>query len=162
LRQLPISPGMSDESPEPAGGSLMSRGTPQSNALGIETSEDGGVMRVPFRADLVGDLALGGLADGVIVTLLDQACGYAISAAVMARTDMAGRELRMGAMATLDFRIDYVRPARAGMGVTARAECLKIEGEVAFVRGEAFEEGPGDPVAIVQAAFMLSGVPTAA
>jgi acyl-coenzyme A thioesterase PaaI-like protein len=148
---------MTDESPNPDL-SLMARGTPQSLALGVETGEGpgDGSMRAPFRADLVGDPALGGLADGVIYTLLDQACGAAIGVAVKARAEMQGRELAMGAMATLDFRIDYVRPARAGMGVTARAECLRIDGEVAFVRGEAFETDPDDPIAIAQAAFMLS------
>ena len=148
---------MSDDSPNPDL-SLMARGTPQSLALGVETGEGpgGGSMRAPFRADLVVDPALGGLADGVIYTLLDQACGAAIGVAVKARADMQGRELAMGAMATLDFRIDYVRPARAGEGVTAHAVCLKIDGEVAFVRGAAFETDPEDPIALVQAAFMLS------
>ena len=149
---------MTDESPE-SPGSLMARGTPQSLALGVDIGDGwgGGLMRAPFRADLVGDPALGGLADGVVYTLLDQACGAAIGAAVKERAEMRGRELAMGGMATLDFRIDYVRPARAGMDVTARAECLRIDGEVAFVRGAAFETDPDDPIAIAQAAFMLSG-----
>jgi acyl-coenzyme A thioesterase PaaI-like protein len=136
----------------------MARGTPQSLALGVETGggAGGGLMRAPFRADLVGDPALGGLADGVIYTLLDQACGGAIGIALKARSEMQGRELAMGGMATLDFRIDYVRPARAGADVTARAECLRIDGELAFVRGAAFETDPDDPIAIAQAAFMLS------
>jgi len=148
---------MTDESPE-SPGSLMARGTPQSLALGVTIGEGdgGGSMRAPFRADLVGDPALGGLADGVVYTLLDQACGAAVGVAVKARAEMQGRELAMGAMATLDFRIDYVRPARAGADVTARAECLKIDGEVAFIRGAAFETDPDDPIAIVQAAFMIS------
>jgi acyl-coenzyme A thioesterase PaaI-like protein len=148
---------MTDESPEPPG-AQFSLGTPQSLALGVEfaAGEDGEGMRAPFRAELVGDPTLGGLADGVVVTLLDQACGQAIGAALKIRADMEGRELAMGVMATLDFRVDYLRPARAGMGVTARAKCLKIDGEVAFVRGAAFETDPDDPVAIAQAAFMIS------
>jgi acyl-coenzyme A thioesterase PaaI-like protein len=148
---------MTDESPDP-NVSLMARGTPQSLALGVDIGEGwgGGLMRAPFRADLVDDPALGGLANGVIYTLLDQACGAAIGVAVKARGETQGRELAMGAMATLDFRIDYVRPARAGADVTARAECLRIDGEVAFVRGAAFETDPDDPIAVVQAAFMIS------
>jgi acyl-coenzyme A thioesterase PaaI-like protein len=148
---------MTDQSSEPPGG-LMTRGTPQSVALGVEIGEGpgGGFMLAPFRADLVGDIALGGLADGVIYTLLDQACGYAVSATLKARAEMQGRELAMGAMATLDFRIDYVRPARPGMAVTAKAECVKIDGDLAFLRGAAFETDPDDPIALVQAAFMLS------
>ena len=111
---------MTDESLAPDL-SLMARGTPQSLALGVDVGEGwgGGLMRAPFRADLVGDPALGGLADGVIYTLLDQACGAAIGVAVKARAEMQGREL-------------------------------------AFVRGAAFETDPDDPIALVQAAFMLS------
>jgi acyl-coenzyme A thioesterase PaaI-like protein len=142
----------------PPTGPEMSRGTPQSLALDVQfvTGPDGDAMHVPFRADLVGDPALGGLSDGVIVTLLDQACGFAIGTALRGRAELEGRELRMGAMATLDFRIDYVRPAKPGLGVTGKAECLRINGEVAFVRGVAFETDPDDPVAIAQAAFMIS------
>jgi acyl-coenzyme A thioesterase PaaI-like protein len=148
---------MSDETSPPDPG-LASRGTPQSTALGVEVRSDAldGRMHVPFRADLVGDPDQGGLAEGVIVTLLDQACGFAISTALRSRAEADGRELKMGAMATLDFRIDYVRPARPGQGVTATAECLRISGEVAFVRGSAYETDPADPVAIAQAAFMIS------
>jgi acyl-coenzyme A thioesterase PaaI-like protein len=154
---------MSDDESAPPDPGLAARGTPQSAALGVHmvarqtvSGQDGEVMRVPFRADLVGDPAAGGLANGVVFTLLDQACGYAISSALRERAEGEGRELRMGGMATLDFRIDYVRPARAGEGVTGEARCVKIAGEVAFVRGVAFETDPDDPVAIAQAAFMIS------
>jgi acyl-coenzyme A thioesterase PaaI-like protein len=142
----------------PPTGQEMSRGTPQSLALDVQfvAGPEGEVMRVPFRDDLVGDPALGGLADGVIVTLLDQACGFAVGEALRGRAELEGRELRMGAMATLDFRIDYVRPARRGASVGGKAECVSISGEVAFVRGVAFESDPDDPVAIAQAAFMIS------
>jgi len=141
---------------------IAARGTPQSNALGVDfvPGPDGAdQMRVPFRDDLVGDPASGGLADGVVYTLLDQACGFAISSALRNIAGMEGRELRMGGMATLDFRIDYVRPAKAGMAVIGQAACVKISGEVAFVRGAAFETDPNDPVAVVQAAFMITSPP---
>ena len=144
---------------------MAARGTPQSSALGVDfvRGPDGAeLMRAPFREDLVGDPATGGLADGVVYTLLDQACGFAISSAVRDIAGMEGRGLRMGGMATLDFRIDYVRPARAGEAVIGQAECIKLNGEVAFVRGVAFETDPNDPVAIAQAAFMITGLPGAA
>ena len=148
---------MTEEMPEPPGG-LMTRGTPQSVALGVDAAETahGVLMRIPFRADLVGDPELGGLADGAIYTLLDQACGQAISVGIMAQFGTPASGLGMGAMATLDFRIDYVRPARRGAAVMAQAACQRIDGEVAFVRGAAFETDPEDPIALVQAAFMLS------
>src|SRR5579864_5273338 len=122
-------------------GDLASRGTPLSLALGFETLGDRPcAMRAPFRDDLVGDPADGGLAGGVIFALLDQTCGMAISLALRARAEAEGRELRMGGMATLDFRLDHIRPPRPGRGVTAEAECLNLVGDVAVVRGWAYED----------------------
>jgi acyl-coenzyme A thioesterase PaaI-like protein len=59
-------------------------------------------------------------------------------------------------MATLDFRIDYMRPARPRAGVTGQAHCYRLTRSVAFVRGIAFDEDPNDPIATVQAAFALN------
>ena len=128
-------------------GDLASRGTAQSMALGFETLEGVCAMRAPFRADLVGDPADGGLAGGVITTLLDQTCGMAVSFAMRARHPSGETAARMGSMATLDFRIDYIRPAKPGRAVTGEAECYSIAGGVAFVRGLAFEDDRADPIA---------------
>jgi acyl-coenzyme A thioesterase PaaI-like protein len=150
---------MTDESAPDA--ATFARGTPQAVALGLEPHSAGdgkATVRIPFRADLVGDPAAGGLAGGAIVTALDQACGQAISTALRARAEAEGRSLRMGGMATLDFRIDHLRPAGPGLDVTVTTECLGIEGEVAFTRGLAFDADPTDPIAITQGAFMLAGV----
>jgi acyl-coenzyme A thioesterase PaaI-like protein len=62
-------------------------------------------------------------------------------------------------MATLDFRLDHIRPPRPGRGVIAEAECLKLSGDVAVVRGWAYEDDRADPIAAAQAAFMLTNVP---
>ena len=143
-------------------GDLASRGTAQSMALGFETLEGVCAMRAPFRAELVGDPADGGLAGGVITTLLDQTCGMAVSFAMRARHPSGESAARMGSMATLDFRIDYIRPAKPGRAVTGEAECYSIAGGVAFVRGLAFEDDRADPIAAAQAAFMLTELPPAA
>jgi acyl-coenzyme A thioesterase PaaI-like protein len=139
---------------------LASRGTALSLALGFETLTDRAcAIRAPYRGDLVGDPAEGGLAGGVIFALLDQTCGMAIGHALRARAEAEGRELRLGGMATLDFRLDHIRPPRPGCGVTAEAECLNLAGDVAIVRGWAYEDDPADPIAAAQAAFMLTNVP---
>ena len=140
-------------------GDLASRGTAQSMALGFETLEGVCAMRAPFRADLVGDPAEGGLAGGVIFALLDQTCGMAISVALRGRAEAEGRELRMGGMATLDFRLDHIRPPRPGASVTAEAECLNLASDVAVVRGWAYEDDRADPIAAAQAAFMITNLP---
>ena len=141
-------------------GDLAQRGTALSLALGFETLADRPcAMRAPFRADLVGDPAQGGLAGGVIFALLDQTCGMAIGLALRARAEAEGRELRPGGMATLDFRLDHIRPPRPGQAVIGQAECLNLAGDVAVVRGWAYEDDPADPIAAAQAAFMLTNVP---
>ena len=133
-------------------GMLMARHTPQTAALGVEfvSVEPGvGVLRVPYRADLVGDPETGILAGGVITTLLDHACGLAIKAAAF----------DFSATATLDLRIDYMRAAEPGRAVLARAHCYKLTHTIAFVRAAAYEDDPEDPVATAQGAFVLSGAP---
>jgi acyl-coenzyme A thioesterase PaaI-like protein len=65
----------------------------------------------------------------------------------------------MGGMATLDFRLDHVRPPRPGAAVIGEAECLRLTGDVAVVRAWAYEDDPSDPIAAAQAAFMLTNLP---
>jgi acyl-coenzyme A thioesterase PaaI-like protein len=81
----------------------------------------------------------------VVTTLLDHASGQAVHAAMTEWTSIA----------TLDLRIDYMRPAQPGRDVLARAHCYKLTRSVAFVRAVAYEDDPDDPVAAAQAAFML-------
>jgi acyl-coenzyme A thioesterase PaaI-like protein len=134
------------------------RSTPQSAALEIDIVDVGGqaAMRVPFRPELVGDPADGGLATGVITTLLDQCCGMSVSVYYQKRAEVDRREMRMGGMATLDFRIDFLRPARPGRAVIGTAVCEHVNGDVAVTRAVAFEDSAEDPIALVQAAFMIS------
>jgi acyl-coenzyme A thioesterase PaaI-like protein len=79
--------------------------------------------------------------------------------ALRGRAEAEGRELRMGGMATLDFRLDHIRPPRPGAAVTAEAECLNLASDVAVVRGWAYEGDPADPIAAAQAAFMITNLP---
>jgi acyl-coenzyme A thioesterase PaaI-like protein len=65
----------------------------------------------------------------------------------------------MGGMATLDFRLDHIRPPRPGASVTADAECLNLSSDVAVVRGWAYEDDRSDPIAAAQAAFMITNLP---
>lgn len=131
----------------------MAQGTPQAAAMGfrlVSAEKGAGSMAVPYRADLVGDPQTGVLAGGVITTLLDHVCGMAASSALVAREGFAG-------LATLDLRIDYMRPAEPGREVIAAARCYKLTHTIAFVRGAAFEDSEDDPIATAQAAFALTG-----
>jgi uncharacterized protein (TIGR00369 family) len=126
----------------------MNEGSPQARALGLTTLEIGNavaILRAPYRPEIVGDPETGVIAGGVVTTLLDHASGQAVHAALSQWTSIA----------TLDLRIDYMRPAEPGRDLLARAHCYKVTRSVAFVRAVAYEDDPDDPVAAAQAAFML-------
>jgi acyl-coenzyme A thioesterase PaaI-like protein len=59
------------------------------------------------------------------------------------------------AIATLDLRIDYMKPATPHRDVIARAVCYAMTRNVAFVRGAAFHDDERDPIATAAATFML-------
>lgn len=143
---------MAEPPPPTAFAEQMILNVPHSAALGMEVvsvTDARGSLRVPWREDLVGDPDAGVIAGGVVTAVLDHCCGLAVKAA---RADMS-------MTATLDLRIDYLRPAQPGAGITAEAHCYKLTRSVAFVRAQAWDVSPDDPVATAQAAFMLSGAP---
>ena len=121
--------------------------SPQSQALGLQliATEPDVILKIPYRADLVGEPDTGVIAGGVVTTLLDLACGWATALALDQPTSFA----------TLDLRIDYMRPAEPGRDLFATAHCYKLTRSVAFLRAVAYDADPSDPVAAAQAAFML-------
>jgi uncharacterized protein (TIGR00369 family) len=136
-------------------GRRMADSTPQAAALDFRTiSVEPGlaVMAVPHRADLVGDPETGVLAGGVVTTLLDHVCGMAVSSKLIDQGVF-------GPIATLDLRIDYMRPAEPGRELFARAHCYKLTHSIGFVRASAFDGDEADPVATAQAAFALHPAP---
>ncbi|NNC60562.1 MAG: PaaI family thioesterase [Erythrobacter sp.] len=113
------------------------------------SGEDWAELTLPWREDLIGESERPVLASGPIVSLMDMASGLAIWT-------------RMGtfqAIATLDLRVDYQRPARERHDVIGRAECYRLTRSAAFVRGVAHDGDPDDPVAHTAGVFMaLPGV----
>lgn len=102
-------------------------------------------LRVPWREDLVGDPDTGVLAGGLVTTLLDHVGGLAVWVALE----------RYETIATLDLRVDYMRAAQPRRDLIAEARCYRLTRSIAFVRAWAFEDGPEDPVAAAQSAYML-------
>ncbi|MFX9008199.1 PaaI family thioesterase, partial [Acinetobacter baumannii] len=82
------------------------------------------------------------IAGGVVTTLLDHACGQAVFASLKEWTSIA----------TLDLRIDYMRPAEPHQPLFAAAHCYTVGRQVAFVRATAYDRSADDPVATAQAA----------
>ncbi len=106
--------------------------------------EDWVELALPWREELVGMPATDVLASGPIVSMMDMATSLAVW-------------LRLGAFrpqATLDLRVDYLRPAVPGRTVIGRGLCYRITRSVAFVRGTAHDGDPDDPVANVTGTFM--------
>ncbi len=129
----------------------MVTSTPQAAALNIRlvsVKPGEAAMAVPWRADLVGDPETGVMAGGVITTLLDHVCGLASSS-----FSLVPSAAMQPSVATLDLRIDYMRPAEPGREVIALARCYKVTRSIAFVRATAFEDDEANPVATAQGAF---------
>lgn len=101
-------------------------------------------LELPYAAALVGDPERGVLASGPIVALMDVATSLAVWT-------------RRGAFvphATLDLRVDYLRPAAPGRTVVGRGECYRLTRQVSFIRGQAHDGDPDDPLAHVAGTYM--------
>ncbi|MET0389452.1 MAG: PaaI family thioesterase, partial [Polyangiales bacterium] len=129
-------------------GKLFASMSPHMRALGFQVvTIEGGVCvaRLPYSDDLIGDPISKVLHGGVVTSLLDTTGGAAVLSAV-------GQPLPL---ATLDLRIDYLRPSTPGRAVHARVECYKTTHNIAFTRGIAYDQNERDPVASMAATYML-------
>jgi uncharacterized protein (TIGR00369 family) len=122
--------------------------TPYLEAIGGEMLEIGpqrALARLPYAPHLVGDPDTGVVHGGVITGLLDHTSGGAVMGAL--REPMP--------IATLDLRIDYMKPATPGETIIAECHCVKITHEIAFVRGVAYHHDASDPIALCTGSFIL-------
>lgn len=99
----------------------------------------------PYDQRFVGNPDTGVVHGGLVTTMLDNACGIAVAA----------KTGRHGEIATLDLRIDYMRPAAPGEDIFVHADCFKVTTSIAFVRGVAYNADLNDPIATCSATFML-------
>jgi uncharacterized protein (TIGR00369 family) len=110
------------------------------------------MMSLAYDEALIGNPRTRVVHSGVITALLDTLCGLVVMSMVPDGTPLA----------TLDLRLDYLRPATPGEIIRAQAECYKVTTSVAFVRGRAFHGTPSDSardaIAHCTGTFMLGGV----
>ncbi|HEU4960850.1 MAG TPA: PaaI family thioesterase [Sphingomonas sp.] len=102
-------------------------------------------LALPYDPAQIGDPERGVIASGPILTMMDMATSMAIWARL--------GHFRM--QATLDLRIDYLRPATPGRTVIGRGECYRITRTIAFIRGQAHDGDPADPLAHVAGTYMF-------
>ena len=105
-----------------------------------------GSMTLPARPDWVGDPGRGLLHPGPLTVLADSACGLAVGTALTERAPYA----------TLDLRMDYLRPAGPEHDIHCDAHCYRVTRNVAFVRAEVWQTEREQPIATAQASFMLA------
>lgn len=113
----------------------------------VAHGEDWADMAIDHDPRLTVDAGSGVFASGPIIALMDSATGIACMA----------RRGKVVPMATLDLRIDYLRPGPPGVTVFGHGECYRITRHIAFARGYAHVGDPDDPVAHVAATFMFLG-----
>ncbi len=141
------------------------QGIPYAAASGMQPAvidQGKASLLLPARDTWTGDAERGLIHPGCLSVLADTACGLAVGTAMET----------MEPFATLDLRMDYLRPALANQNLLCTAHCHRLSRSVAFVRGELTQPGQSEPVATVNATFMratantrrtdLVGKPTAA
>jgi len=126
---------------------LRDGGSGHGRRLGLRYLENGPdwvELALPYSPDQIGDPESGVIASGPILSMMDMATSLSVW-------------LKLGGFrshATLDLRVDYLRPATPGKRVIGRGECYRITRSIAFVRGQAHDGDPEDPLAHVAGTFM--------
>jgi uncharacterized protein (TIGR00369 family) len=121
---------------------------PHSRALGqrLTACADGhAAAEQPYDRRLVGNPETGEIAGGVVTTLLDSVCGMA----VLSKLRVLQR------IATVDLRVDYLRPTQAERTLYCVADCYRVTHHIAFVRAIVHDGVPDNPLANAVGTFML-------
>lgn len=112
-----------------------------------EISTEGVQVRMPFNPDFCVDADRTLLHGGILTALLDSVFGLANFVVIEG----------VSTMATLDLRVDYLRPAHSRADVIVRAHCFRKTRHIAFNSGSIWFDGHEDAeIARGAASFALT------
>jgi uncharacterized protein (TIGR00369 family) len=123
------------------------RAIPHMQDTGIRMERTEGrkaTMVLPARPEWLGDPQRGLLHPGPLTVLAYSACGAAVGLALD----------RPQPYATLDLRLDLLRPAGPERDVSCTAECFRMTRNIAFTRATLWQDGEDVPIATALATFM--------
>lgn len=126
---------------------FLRRSSGHTVALGLRfvaSGDDWLEIALDYDRRLIADLSSGILASGPIVSAFDSGFGGVV---LMCHGRLPE--------ATLDLRIDYLRPARPAHTVSVRCECYRLTRRIGFVRGSAHDGDPAKPIAMAAGTMML-------
>ena len=128
---------------------MLSGGIPWGRRMGfrftkIEKGRSWGIQ--PWKDRLVGAPDTGVIHGGVLTAFLDNLCGTAASASLS----------KPRFVATLDLRIDYMRPAEKGRDIIGEAECYHQTRNICFTRAWAYHESRDRVIATAAGAFAIN------
>ena len=135
----------------------MARLSSAMRALGgkvVAVEGNSATLALDWREELVGNPENGALMGGVITTMVDNVSAMAYFMATNGTSFP---------LATLDLRIEHMKPSQRGKTLHVRSECHKVGRQVAFFRATAWHpEKPEDVVATGSGTFILADTePTA-
>ncbi len=127
----------------------MCKFIPHASLQGIRLEHIAGeevTMRLPYRAELVGNPETGAMHSGTLTVLLDHTLG---TAGICCD--------RVGAMITptLDLRIDHLGTAPAGKDILATGRVYKTTRRILFVEGFAYCQSRDKPIAKATGSWVL-------
>lgn len=128
--------------------SMMSKNG-HNGLIGVRYNQHGETwceLELPYDERLVSNTATGIMASGPIFTMMDMVTSMSIWL----------RTKTFRPQATLDLRVDYLRPAEPGKSVIGRGECYALTRSIAFVRGFAHDGDPARPLAHVAGTYMFT------
>lgn len=120
--------------------------TPHGGDLGMRVEDAHhacATLSIPYQSFLLGDIDRQLIHGGVINSIIDSVSGLSVFCALA----------EMEAIATLDLRVDHLRPGVAEQTLFAQAYCYRMSEQVAFVRAVAYQDKQR-PLATSNSTFM--------